>query len=116
MTDSVRTKIGQKLKAAREYLGYSQEEVAEKLGVARAAISLIESGQRKLDSVELMELSKLYERPMAYFTEDDFSIELGEEAAVFARNYSELSAEDQKELFQFAEYLASRSESRDEQE
>lgn len=107
--DDPRTMIGARLKEAREYLGISQEEAANTAKVPRSAISLIESGQRRLDSVELMALAKLYMRPMAYFTDDDYSIELDPDAAVFARNYSELSPEDKKELSQFAEFLSMRS-------
>ncbi|MEW8217485.1 MAG: helix-turn-helix transcriptional regulator [Candidatus Thiodiazotropha taylori] len=109
MTNDPRLKIGSRLKEAREYLGLSQEEAAVVAKVSRSAISLIESGQRKLDSVELMALAKLYRRPMAYFTNDDFSVELDPEAAVFARSFSELSDDDKKELAQFAEFLAARS-------
>jgi len=109
MSEDPRVIIGARLRAAREYLSISQEEAASKAKVPRTAISLIESGQRKLDSVELMSLAKLYLRPMAYFTEDDFSANLDPEAAVFARSYSELSNSDKKELLQFAEFLSMRS-------
>ena len=109
MSDEARSKIGLRLRQAREYLGISQEEASEASNISRPAISLIETGKRKLDTVELMELSKLYQRPMAYFTDDDFSVELDPEAAVFARSFSDLSKNDKEELTRFAEYLAMRS-------
>jgi len=109
MSEDARQKIGLRLRQAREYLGLSQEEASESSNISRSAISLIETGKRKLDTVELMGLAKLYQRPMAYFTTDDFSIELDPDAAVFARNYSDLSANDKEELSRFAEYLAMRS-------
>lgn len=109
MNDMARSKIGLRLKKAREYLGISQEEASESSNISRSAISLIETGKRKLDTVELMELSKLYQRPMAYFTDDDFSIELDPEAAVFARSFSDLTKTDKEELTRFAEFLAMRS-------
>jgi len=108
MNDEARTNIGLRLRQAREYLGISQEEASESSNISRSAISLIETGKRKLDTVELMELAKLYQRPMAYFTDDDFSIELDAEAAVFARSFSELSKNDKEELTRFAEFLAMR--------
>lgn len=109
MANDPRQVLGARLKSAREYLGISQEEAASAANVPRSAISLIESGQRKLDSIELMSLAKLYQRPMAYFTEDDYSVELDSAAAMFARSFSELSSEDQEELQQFAEFLAMKS-------
>lgn len=108
MSDKAREKIGMRLRQAREYLGLSQEEASEVSKISRSAISLIETGKRKLDSVELMQLAKLYQRPMAYFTDDDFSVELDPEAAVFARSFSDLSKSDKQQLAQFAEYLAMR--------
>lgn len=109
MNDIARSKIGSRLKQAREYLSLSQEEASEVSNISRSAISLIETGKRKLDTVELMELSKLYQRPMAYFTDDNFSVELDPDAAVFARSFSDLSESDREELSRFAEYLAMRS-------
>lgn len=108
-SNQIRGEIGSRLREAREYLGLSQEEAAKATHLSRSAISLIESGQRKLDSVELMDLAKLYQRPIAYFTNADFSIELDPQAAVFARNYSDLSDNDKKELRQFSKFLAMRS-------
>lgn len=113
MTSETRAVLGSRLREAREYLGISQEEAAQAADIPRTAISLIESGQRKLDSMELMALAKLYQRPIAYFTDDDFSINLDPDAAVFARSYSELSDNDKEELKQFAEFLAMRSKSKE---
>lgn len=112
-TDDSRLRIGIKLKDAREYLGISQEEAAKVADISRSAISLIESGQRKLDAVELMELAKLYQRPMAYFTDDSYTLTPEEEASFLARNIKKLSENDRKELIKFAEFLASKSQGSD---
>ncbi len=45
--------MGARLRQAREYLGLSQEAVAEALGVPRASVSAMESGRRKVSSLEL---------------------------------------------------------------
>lgn len=113
MIDNLRKQIGQKLKDAREYTGYSQDDVAKYLKISRSAVSLIENGQRKLDSVELYNLSKLYKRPMAYFTEDDFAIEQDPALSAFARNLKELSDNDKDELSKFAEFLLMRARTND---
>ena len=49
MDDYMRTTFSQRLKALREAIGASQDEMAAKLGVARQSISLYENGQRLPD-------------------------------------------------------------------
>ncbi|CAI3805416.1 helix-turn-helix domain-containing protein [Rheinheimera sp. MM224] len=109
MSTETRLVIGAKLKEAREYLDISQEVVAKHIGINRTALSLIENGQRKLDTVELMALAKLYQRPIAYFTAENFSVEPNPNAAVFARKIEQLSDNDRKELEKFAEFLSMKS-------
>ena len=71
--DLERTGMARLLKEAREYLDLSQDEVARELGVPRTAVSLIESGQRKVDAIELQKLAKLYQRPVGYFTGEEIT-------------------------------------------
>ncbi len=59
--------IVKRLKEVREFLGFTQSEVAEYLGIPRSAISLLENGKRKIDSSELVLLSKLYQKPVEYW-------------------------------------------------
>lgn len=59
-----RAKLGLLLKEAREYRGFSQEDVAKVLGLPRPAISLIENGVRGLDVLELKKLAKFYKCPI----------------------------------------------------
>lgn len=100
--------MAHRLKEARMYLGLSQEYVAQQLDIPRPAVSLIESGKRKVKSDELFRLAKLYQRPLAYFTKDETSDEAEEQISLLARSYQELSEEDQSELVRFAQFLASR--------
>jgi len=109
LNSDARIVIGTKLKEAREYLDISQERAAKETGINRSALSLIESGQRKLDTFELIKLAKLYQRPVAYFTDQNFSVEPNPNAAVFARNIDKLSENDRKELEKFAEFLSMKS-------
>ena len=51
-------------------MGFS-EEVANHLGVPRSAISLIETGARKVDALELTKLAKLYQRGVAELTGEE---------------------------------------------
>lgn len=52
--------IGEKLKEIREKLGYTQNEVAEKLGIGRDAIIRIEKGTRKISVEEFKKLTEIY--------------------------------------------------------
>src|SRR5438045_9527971 len=67
-TDQERMRLAEKLRQAREYLTLSQEEVSKVVGIPRAAISLIESGQRRVEALELKKFAAIYERPVSYFT------------------------------------------------
>ena len=53
-----------RLKRAREDRAYSQETVAERLGVARTTIVAIEAGQRQLQPHELVALAEMYDEPL----------------------------------------------------
>ncbi len=53
--------IGEKLKAARNGAGLTQEQVAEALGVSRQAVSKWENGTAEPSTSNLLALAKLYE-------------------------------------------------------
>lgn len=50
--------LGQRIKKLRESRGYTQEDIAELLGIPRSGVVQLELGNRSLDSLELMKLSK----------------------------------------------------------
>lgn len=60
-------KLDARLRAARDYVGLSQDLIAHHLGVSRPAISAMERGTRKVSSVELKKLARLYGKPVAFF-------------------------------------------------
>jgi transcriptional regulator with XRE-family HTH domain len=111
-SDSVdRKELGGRLREAREYIGLSQDEVAKILTIPRTALSHIETGQRRVDALELKKLAQLYKRPVGYFTgEEKFGDSLSQDVAHLARAASGLSPSDRKELNRFAEYLRARSQ------
>lgn len=57
----------EQLKKAREESGYDQQQVAEVLGKTQSYISKIESGQRRVDVVQLKEFAKVYKKALNYF-------------------------------------------------
>lgn len=105
-----RADIAARLKNAREYLGLSQQEVAAALKVPRTAITMIESGQRRVDSVELKTLARLYQRPIAYFT-GETEAPMAADAALL-KQVSRLSDDDKLELLRFSEFLMQRSQTK----
>ncbi|HET6387276.1 MAG TPA: helix-turn-helix transcriptional regulator [Armatimonadota bacterium] len=112
--ESDRRAMGGRLRQAREYLGFSQEEVAKYLGVSRSALSNIENSQRKVDALELKKLASLYKRPAIHFTGEDPEVQAtGEDVAHLARKASELSVEDRAELVRFADFLRAKKRSKE---
>lgn len=106
-----RRQLGMRLRKAREYLGLSQEEVARYLGIPRSALSNIETGQRRIDALELKRLGQLYKQPVGYFTgESQIEPGLPAEVAHLARAAAGLSQRDREELSRFAEYLRARAQ------
>ena len=61
------------LKKLREHSGYSQEEIANKLGIFRSTISRYENGERKINGENLVKLAKLFNVTPEYLLglEDD---------------------------------------------
>jgi transcriptional regulator with XRE-family HTH domain len=111
--DIDRRRLGELLREAREYLELSQDEVAKQMNLPRTAISFVESGQRKVDALELKQFSQLYQRPVAYFTGEEEAISaVPENVAHLARTASKLSDKDREELTRFAEFLGTRATSR----
>lgn len=109
-----RAALGERLRIAREYVGLSQEEVAKHLGIPRSALSNVEAGQRKLDTLELTKLAKLYQRPITWITGEGSPVsvekdELPAEVGHLARAAAGLSKQDRRELARFADFLKSRS-------
>ena len=111
--DDDRKTLGERLREAREYLGFSQDQVATFLGVSRSALSLMESGQRKVDALELKKLAGLYKRSVGYFTGEEEEASIGADVKHLARKVSDLSSEDKEELARFADYLRARKQKKE---
>lgn len=62
--------LGQRIRQARENVSMSQDDVASRLEIPRSAISLIESGKRKIDSLELQSFSRLVGKSVLFFLEE----------------------------------------------
>lgn len=58
----------EKLKKARLEVGLTQVEVAKRLNKKQSYVSKCESGERRVDIVELKEFAQLYKKPVSFFT------------------------------------------------
>jgi transcriptional regulator with XRE-family HTH domain len=71
MAKSVQTKeyslFVEKLRKAREEAGLSQVQVAKKLKRPQSHISNIETGQQRVDVIELQRFAKMYGKEITYF-------------------------------------------------
>jgi transcriptional regulator with XRE-family HTH domain len=102
-TDPEWVALGAKLRDVREYLSLSQQVVATSTGIPRSAISDIERGQRKVDSLELRKFARLYGHPVGYFLGDEGT---GDEAVfALARAITGLTDDDRGEVLRFAQFL-----------
>jgi len=112
-----RDTLGERLRMAREYMGLKRDEVTKHLSIPQGALTRIETGQRKVDALELARLAKLYRRPESWFTDEPASWFTDEDAfppevALVTRAAASLSAQDRRELAHFADFLESRARSK----
>ncbi len=114
-TDSIdreREALADRLRETREFLGLSQQEVAAALGptvgLTRLAVSAIETGRRRVESVELAALARVYGQPVSYFLASRQKTRPEpEEVKFIARAASKMTPGDRAELLRFAEFLES---------
>lgn len=98
--------LARRLKQAREFLNLSQQFVAEQTGISRTAVSDIERGARRVESLELKRLARLYRMPVDYFLGGG-SVEGAADATstALARAAGDLDEEAQEEVIRFALFL-----------
>lgn len=100
-------RLGARLRESREYLGLSQQMVADRTGIPRSAISDIERGLRKVDSLELKKFALVYSRPIGYFLdEDDEADPASHTLQVLNRAVGGMTHDDQQKVAEYAELLA----------
>ena len=107
--DEEQERLGSRLRESREYLGLSQEFVAEHLGIPRASISAMENGKRKVSSLELKQLARIYKQPSSYFLgEDELARDEQSQDVIFSALYRTtraLSDQDRQQVLRFAQFL-----------
>ena len=97
-------RLGERLRDAREYMGFSQGEVAAALGLSRPAVSNMEAGRRKVSGLELARLGALYRRPIEQLLGQAREPEDQTSEALF-RTAKDLTERDKEQVLRFAEFL-----------
>lgn len=61
----------ERLRQARREAGLTQTEVATAVGRPQSFVSKCESGERRVDVLELADLARLYGKPLAFFVGEE---------------------------------------------
>ena len=56
-----------RFREARQQAGLTQVQVAGRLGRPQSFVSKCESGERRVDVIELLEFARLYRKPLSFF-------------------------------------------------
>jgi transcriptional regulator with XRE-family HTH domain len=105
--------LASRLREAREFTNLSQQFVSEQTGIPRSAISDIERGSRRVESLELKRLAELYRMPVGYLLgdvapgNDEVNGAPAPDATVeaLARTASEMGEQEREEVLRFALFL-----------
>jgi transcriptional regulator with XRE-family HTH domain len=101
--------LAKRLRDAREFLNLSQQFVSEQTDIPRSAISDIERGARRVESLELKRLAAIYRMPVSYFLGEHQGAEVaeGEDATVeaLARAASQMNDSEKEQVLRFALFL-----------
>ena len=88
--------LGEKIALQRKELNYTQEQLADILGVSRQSISKWESNIAYPETDKLIELGKLFDCSMDYLLKDDVTEKTG--ASVSESNFTEKVTEISKKV------------------
>lgn len=104
--------LGERLRESREFLGLSQQDVADLLKLTRPAVTNIETGKRKVSTLELREFARLYRKPYDWLIGESTGGVPSEDELTQAlyRTTSELSERDRAQLLRFAQFLSKAGE------
>ena len=56
---------------AREQAGLTQRDVSEQMHMSHSFLSKCETGERRVDVIEFLQLAKIYSKPLDYFLSDE---------------------------------------------
>ena len=83
--------LGEKIAKQRKELNYTQEQLADILGVSRQSISKWESDIAYPETDKLIELGKLFDCSMDYLLKEEVNEKSGAQASGFTETVEEIS-------------------------
>lgn len=93
-----------KLKGLREIKGWSQEELAKRLGVSRSKIGNYEQGTREPDFESLEAIADIFNCPVSYLVADSHPV-IPQATMDYAIKLSNLSEMARAEVMNYIDYL-----------
>lgn len=100
--------IGKKVKARREELGLTQEELAKKLGYkSKSTINKIEKDINDVNQTNLLRLADALEVDAGYFIDIDVP---NEDISRFTEIYSRLSDDNKAQVMSYMRFLLKEEE------
>ncbi len=88
--------IGERIKKCRQEAGWSQEKVAQQLGVSRQSVTKWESGQSAPSTSNLFQLAKLFGTTVDFLTKEDPPEESPKERVIIRTVVVEKKIEEEK--------------------
>ena len=100
--------LGRQLRETREYLGFTEGEVARHLGLSKSEFSDMEGGGRQPEDSDLRALAKLYRTGVEFLTGTDRAMPGWESFPDVDEASADLSTADRNEILRFARFLCPR--------
>lgn len=94
MADQKTVQIGERIKKLRKARGFTQFDLAEKVGLAESTISLLEAGKRKPSLQAINKLAEIFNVDPAHFITTDNESEENPRVQMIARDLANLSDND----------------------
>ncbi len=101
-----RRELATRIAEARERAGVSQLEVAERLDLPRSAISKMENGEQRVESLVLAAMARLYGVPIDSLLADGDEVKAARDelpAEALLRSAGDVAPEDREVLDEFLE-------------
>lgn len=95
--------LAERIRQERSYVGLSQADVADALGISRAAVSALENGKRRVSGLELGRLAELFGTSVDRLLGRDLPAD--ETTTALFRATKSLTESDKEQVLRFAEFL-----------
>jgi transcriptional regulator with XRE-family HTH domain len=95
--------LADRIRQERIYVGLSQADVAEALGISRAAVSALETGKRRVSGLELGRMAELFGTSVDRLLGRD--VPTDETTTALFRATNSLTDADKEQVLRFAEFL-----------